>query len=366
MLSFQVLILIMGSMQHTYGTAKYANSTALGYPVKLTIDQTGYLEQADLNFRLISVTEDSRCPSDVQCVWAGQVSVLIAAIRASNGDVVGNFTLTALASGGPGLNMSSAVNVEGYVVKLAAVEPYPVSSKTIQLSEYIVTLVIFNADSNASASIIASTPVAVDATGNRLESLEVAHEVMLSTAVYNNLNEDKSFIAILEARSLEDGGVTRFLATPDGTLSANDWMTIGSPWTPDHAGEYQLRTLLIDNFDAPQILSPVMTTEILVETGSANGETLVTLREGQREGPLLVLEIYPDRVEGLNFPEYPVAFDKGLPITLRIGEKASNGCTVVLTLIKIQDGSATFLKIVDESRPCPICWYQLELLSGWP
>ncbi|MCI0563301.1 MAG: hypothetical protein MN733_32905, partial [Nitrososphaera sp.] len=96
---------------------------------------------------------------------------------------------------------------------------------------------------------------------------------------------------------------------------------------------------------------------------SGNG-SIVTLKEGQREGPLFVQRIFPDRVEGLNYPEYPVAMDKGLPITLRVGDKASNGCTVFLTLVRIDDGSATFVK-VDENRPCPICWVQLDLTSGW-
>jgi hypothetical protein len=102
----------------------------------------------------------------------------------------------------------------------------------------------------------------------------------------------------------------------------------------------------------------------VVQDKSLNGETIVTLSEGQREGPLLVQKIYADRVEGLNFPEYPIAMDSGLPITLRIGEKASNGCTIVLTLTSVQDGSATFLKTVNEDRPCPICWYQLAQIPG--
>jgi hypothetical protein len=88
------------------------------------------------------------------------------------------------------------------------------------------------------------------------------------------------------------------------------------------------------------------------------------MKEGQREGPLLVQRIFTDRVEGLNFPEYPIAMQEGLPITLRVGEKASNGCTVFLTLVRIEEGSATFLKKVDESRPCPICWFQLALTTG--
>jgi hypothetical protein len=102
------------------------------------------------------------------------------------------------------------------------------------------------------------------------------------------------------------------------------------------------------------------------QDGNTTTTTTVTLQKGDREGPLLVQAIYADRIEGLNFPEYPIAMDKGLPITLRVGEKASNGCTVFLTLVAIDtnNGTATFLKKVDESRPCPICWYQLALVSG--
>jgi hypothetical protein len=78
-----------------------------------------------------------------------------------------------------------------------------------------------------------------------------------------------------------------------------------------------------------------------------------------------VQRIFPDRIEGLNYPEYPVAMDEGLPVTMRVGDNASNGCTVFLTLIRIDDGSATFVKKVDENRPCPICWVQMNLMSGW-
>ncbi len=85
------------------------------------------------------------------------------------------------------------------------------------------------------------------------------------------------------------------------------------------------------------------------------GEVSIYLREGQREGSLLVLRIYPDRVEGLNYWEYPIATDQGHPVTLYIGDTASNGCTVMLTLLRIQGDVAVFAKKVDENRPCPIC-----------
>jgi len=72
---------------------------------------------------------------------------------------------------------------------------------------------------------------------------------------------------------------------------------------------------------------------------------------------LLIEEIFPDHIVGLNFPEYPVAMDKGLPVTLRIGETVSNGCTVRLRLLDIHDDSATFLKTVEQKEICPICWH---------
>ncbi len=81
----------------------------------------------------------------------------------------------------------------------------------------------------------------------------------------------------------------------------------------------------------------------------------VSLREGQRESSLLVEKIYPDRITGLNFLEYPLPFERGFPITLRIGEIASNGCTVTLTLTKIEGNIATFIRKTDFNRPCPIC-----------
>jgi len=98
-----------------------------------------------------------------------------------------------------------------------------------------------------------------------------------------------------------------------------------------------------------------------VRTWSVNGivsaKSTLMLTEGQRDGSLLVQKIYPDRIEGLNFIEYPLAREEGIPITLHIGETASNGCTVKLTLLEIHDKVATFLKTVDTGKPCPICWH---------
>lgn len=89
----------------------------------------------------------------------------------------------------------------------------------------------------------------------------------------------------------------------------------------------------------------------------------VSLREGQQESSLLVEKIYPDRITGLNFVEYPIPFERGYPITLRIGEVTSNGCTVTLTLTRIEGDIAIFVKKTDFNRPCPICLAENTLID---
>ena len=91
--------------------------------------------------------------------------------------------------------------------------------------------------------------------------------------------------------------------------------------------------------------------------------TTVNLREGERNGPLLVQRIYPTYITGLVYREYPVATNEGQPITMYIGDQASNGCTETLTLTRIQTGVATFNKQTDYNRPCPICLAEGTLID---
>ncbi len=105
----------------------------------------------------------------------------------------------------------------------------------------------------------------------------------------------------------------------------------------------------------PPFLSPTPTqTPTELATPTPQGSE-VRLKVGQREGPFLLQKIYGDYVTGLAYREYPVATDQGYPITLRIGESVSNGCTVTLTLIRIEGDLAIFKETTDYNRPCPIC-----------
>ena len=102
----------------------------------------------------------------------------------------------------------------------------------------------------------------------------------------------------------------------------------------------------------------VMTEELkncLANSVSASKEEQISLREGQRESSFLLEKIYSNSVTGLNFWEYPVATGQGYPVTLGLGEIVSNGCTITLKLVRIEENAAIFSKQTDFNRPCPIC-----------
>lgn len=101
----------------------------------LKIDQVVTVNPVNIKVKFLKVTEDSRCPSDVVCIWAGQVSVLLNVNN--NGNDIGDVKLTL------GQNKDDTVrDVGGYYLKLIEVKPYPISTKKIEQSEYIITLII--------------------------------------------------------------------------------------------------------------------------------------------------------------------------------------------------------------------------------
>ena len=132
-----LLNLLKGAEAITVGDA----SASLGAPFKLAATGSVDVAGTDITVRFVDVTEDSRCPSDVTCVWAGQVSVMLSLIQDSDTDL-GSFVFTL----GAGSNSSTAEHKVGdYVIKLIDVEPYPVSTHQIQLSEYVATLMLSKA-----------------------------------------------------------------------------------------------------------------------------------------------------------------------------------------------------------------------------
>jgi hypothetical protein len=81
-----------------------------------------------LGITLDSIVEDSRCPSDVQCVWAGRVGVKLSLLNGTKSESV---------------NLSpnqDAYLFDNYSIKIVSVDPVPKSGKEISVGEYRVTV----------------------------------------------------------------------------------------------------------------------------------------------------------------------------------------------------------------------------------
>jgi hypothetical protein len=70
-----LLLACAGSPGQPGAQTPVAPSTVLGQPLQLAIGQPVTIVETGLRVGFLGVPEDSRCPSGVQCVWAGRVTV---------------------------------------------------------------------------------------------------------------------------------------------------------------------------------------------------------------------------------------------------------------------------------------------------
>ena len=107
----------------------------LGDEFSLAIGQKAIITGQDLEIHFKEVTEDSRCPRDVICVWEGEVVCLLEVTKNGASEEI---TLTQ-----PGLTDQPAREFyQGYVFTFN-VEPYPEEAeKPIKSSDYRLRLTL--------------------------------------------------------------------------------------------------------------------------------------------------------------------------------------------------------------------------------
>ncbi len=81
-----------------------------------------------ISIRPLAVTEDSRCPQDVQCIWAGTVKLEVE----SDLDTTGKRTDT--------INLGTTHTIDTFAVSLLSVNPTPIAGSEIADAEYKFTI----------------------------------------------------------------------------------------------------------------------------------------------------------------------------------------------------------------------------------
>jgi hypothetical protein len=109
-----------------------SDGVPLGQPFTLQPGQAATVADTTLSLVFQQVTDDSRCPADATCVWAGEAVVELEADEGPGGPRALQLSTTAAEKA-----------VGDYTVRLTEVQPYPFASKPpIQAKDYRVTLVV--------------------------------------------------------------------------------------------------------------------------------------------------------------------------------------------------------------------------------
>jgi hypothetical protein len=94
----------------------------------LQFNQSAEIKSEDITVTFLNVTSDSRCPSDVTCVWQGQAGIELDLRKGEEKSIV------SLSIGGDSSPEESIF--DSYLIQLVDISPYPVSTKDIQSDEY--------------------------------------------------------------------------------------------------------------------------------------------------------------------------------------------------------------------------------------
>jgi hypothetical protein len=97
--------------------------------MRVQINKEKRFAKSKVSIRFVELIEDSRCPTDTNCIWAGNAKIKI---RVSRGGRSQELTLD---TNGP----NQAATAEGYSIKLIGLTPEPRSNIRINRNGYVAT-----------------------------------------------------------------------------------------------------------------------------------------------------------------------------------------------------------------------------------
>jgi hypothetical protein len=122
----------------------------VGDPFQLRINQTAIIMtdnimtvnlmtdnmmRNNITIKFLDVSEDSRCPASVVCIWPGQITISLNVTESFRPPRLLNLTL------GP-LSSNSSALTHSHIIELLQVEPYPMSDGQVPIGDYRANLTV--------------------------------------------------------------------------------------------------------------------------------------------------------------------------------------------------------------------------------
>ena len=114
-----------------------AQTASVGSEFKLKAGRVVTLDGARLRVRFVRVASDSRCPADVDCVWAGNADLVF---EVGGSRWRGRQTLRLNTNASP--ERPAEARYGRYTLKLTGLAPQPRSTRKIAPGEYVATLLV--------------------------------------------------------------------------------------------------------------------------------------------------------------------------------------------------------------------------------
>jgi hypothetical protein len=98
---------------------------------RIQVNREKRLPKSRMTIRFVELVEDSRCPTDTNCVWAGNAKIKVRVSKNGRSEVI------TLDTNGP---KQHATTQDGYSLKLIGLTPLPASNVRINRNGYVATL----------------------------------------------------------------------------------------------------------------------------------------------------------------------------------------------------------------------------------
>ncbi len=108
-------------------------SAQTGQAVSVCAGKQATAKQSGLKVKFIEVLEDSRCPTDVNCIWAGNAKIKIEVTNKGGGKKILELNTNSGSKGD---------QFDGWAIDLVALTPYPSTTTTIDAKDYVAKIVI--------------------------------------------------------------------------------------------------------------------------------------------------------------------------------------------------------------------------------
>lgn len=113
-----------------------SKEAGLNRSFKLKVGQEMLVKEAGIKVSLNSIVEDSRCPTGVNCVWAGNAKISVKLSKAK-ADAASATSVELNTYQG-----AKSSTYEGYEVRLVSLDPYPKNGVKTGKDDYVATLMV--------------------------------------------------------------------------------------------------------------------------------------------------------------------------------------------------------------------------------